>query len=231
MISALNAHGTANDLQMNRNLLVLNVTVLLVSAFGIGALLYKNQKTQHSAETIERNQTNLVRVYSPTLGNPDAKVHIVEFLDPACETCGSFYPDVKKILADNPDKVRLSIRHVPFHNGSDYVVKVLEAARAQGKYWQALETLLSSQAYWARNHTAEPDLVWKALEGLGLDFDQIKVDMIAPDIAQRIEQDLNDARVLNVTKTPEFFVNGRPLPSFGLEQLQHLVKATLLGFY
>ena len=82
---------------------------------------------------------------SPTLGNPDAKVHIVEFLDPACETCAAFYPEVKKLMAANPDRIRLSVRHVPFHNGSDQVVRILEAARDQGKYRPTLEALLASQ--------------------------------------------------------------------------------------
>ena len=165
------------------------------------------------------------------LGDLGAKVHIVEFLDPACETCRSFYPYVKQIMAANPDKIRLSIRHVPFHNGSDYVVKVLEATKKQGKYWQALEAVLASQASWAVNHTAQPDQLWKALAGLGLNLEQLKIDMNAPEIAQRLEQDLKDAKSLNVTKTPEFFVNGRPLPSFGLEQLQNLVKQELASAY
>ena len=39
--------------------------------------------------------------------------------------------------------------------------------------------------------------------------------------------DLGDARALGVTKTPEFFVNGRPMPSFGLEELQGLVREEL----
>jgi protein-disulfide isomerase len=40
-----------------------------------------------------------------------------------------------------------------------------------------------------------------------------------------------EANALNVTQTPTFFVNGRPLPSFGLEQLQHLVKDSLQTAY
>ncbi len=55
--------------------------------------------------------------------------------------------------------------------------------------------------------------------------------MNAPEIAQRIEQDLKDAKTLNVTKTPKFFVNGRPLPTFGLEQLQNRVKEALKSAY
>jgi protein-disulfide isomerase len=216
---------------MNRKTLFVGSVALLVLAFVVGTLIYKSETTQQSAQGVDRNRANLVQLYSPTLGNPNAKVHIVEFLDPACEACRSFYPYVKQIMAANPDQVRLSIRHVPFHKGSDYVVKVLEAARKQGKYWQTLEAMLASQDYWTRNHTAQADLVWKPLEGLGLNLEQIKADIDSPEIAQRVEQDLKDAKALNVTKTPEFFVNGRPLPSFGLAQLQNLVKQELASAY
>jgi protein-disulfide isomerase len=55
--------------------------------------------------------------------------------------------------------------------------------------------------------------------------------MNAADIAARIAKDTADARVLNVTKTPEYFVNGRPMPRFGLEELQRLVKEELRSAY
>ena len=216
---------------MNRKILFVGSAVVLGMAIFVGTLMYASGKTQQSAQAIERKQAGLVQFYSPTLGNPEAKVHIVEFLDPACETCASFYPYVKQIMAANPDKVRLTLRLVPFHNGSDYVVKVLDAARKQGKFWQALEALLANQAYWVRNHTVQPEHVWKPLEGLGLNMDQLKADMNAPEVAQRIEQELNDAKTLKVTQTPEYFVNGRPLPSFGLEQLQMLVKEEVQTAY
>ena len=209
---------------MNQKILFVGSAMVLVAAFVVGTLMYKSEKVQQTAQNVERNRANLVQFYSPTVGHPDAKVHIVEFLDPACETCAGFYPHVKQMMAASPDRIRLSIRHVPFHNGSDYVVKVLEASRKQEKYWQALEAVLKKQDHWVRNHAAQPDLVWTALEGLELNFEQIKVDMNAPEIAKHIEQDLADAKALNVTKTPEYFVNGRPLPSFGLEQLQTLVR-------
>ena len=209
---------------MSRKSLFIQFIVILLVVFVGATLVYKSERAKESTETIDRNRVNLIRFHSPTLGNPEAKVHIVEFFDPACETCADFYPYVKQILAANPDKVRLSIRHVPFHGGSDYVVKVLEAARKQGKYWQALEAVLASQGQWTRNHTVQPELVWRALDGVGLNIEQIKMDMSAPQIAQQIAQDLNDAKALNVTKTPTFFVNGHPLPSFGLDHLQALVN-------
>ncbi len=70
-------------------------------------------------------------------------------------------------------------------------------------------------------------LVWKHLEGLGLNLEKMRANMNAPEIASVIAQDLADARTLGVTKTPEFFVNRIPLPSFGYEQLKQLVDNAL----
>jgi hypothetical protein len=38
---------------------------------------------------------------------------------------------------------------------------------------------------------------------------------------------LADADTFKVMKTPDFFVNGKPLPSFGFEQLQDVVREDL----
>ena len=216
---------------MSRKILLASSAVVLGLAILAGTLIYVNGKSQQSAQAVDRNRAGLVQLYSPTLGNPDAKVHIVEFLDPACETCASFYPYVKQILAANPDRVRLTLRLVPFHRGSDYVLKALDAARKQGKFWQALEALLANQSYWAPNHTVLPDQIWAPLASAGLNIEQLKVDMNDPGVAQRIEQEMQDAKTLKVTQTPEYFVNGRPLPSFGLEQLQTLVKDEVQAAY
>jgi protein-disulfide isomerase len=119
----------------------------------------------------------LLRMHAATAGNPDARVHIVEFLDPACETCREFYPLVKKLMA------------------------------------------------------AEPELAWAQLGSLGLDLDRLGAEMESPVVVQNVAVDLQDAKALKVTKTPEYFVNGKPLPSFGYEQLQQLVAQSLAAAY
>lgn len=212
---------------MKHKTLFIVTAVALVLAFLVGAWLYKSRQADPPARLAERNDAHLVRMHSPTLGKPDAKVRIVEFIDPACGTCAKFYPMVKRILADHPEQIRLVLRWAPFHKGSDAVVAVLEATRKQGKLWPALEALLKSQAEWAPHHTAQVDLVWKHLEGLGLNLEQVRADMTAPEIARVIEQDLADVKALHITKTPEFFVNGKPLPQFGYGPLITLVNEAL----
>ena len=200
---------------------------LLIAAIALSVFLYLKQSGADSAPTSTQNQAALTRTDTPTFGEPTAPVHIVEFLDPACGTCGDFYPFVKKMMAANPGKIRVSVRYAPFHPGSDQVVKVLEAARMQGQFSQTLEALFASQAVWVQNHHANVDLIWGPLGALGLDLERLKTDMNSPEIAQRVQRDLADANSLGVAMTPEFFVNGKPMPSFGYEQLKTLVDDAL----
>jgi protein-disulfide isomerase len=179
------------------------------------------------AAAVTLDASALVRVHSPSEGSADAPVVIVEFFDPACDTCSMFYPMVKQLMAQHPGKIRLVMRYAPFHQGSDKVVAVLEAARRQGKFWPTLEALLSSQPQWVTNHVANVDNVWPALKSVGLNLEQLAFDKTSPELQQVIAQDLRDANTLGVTQTPEYFVNGKPLPSFGFEQLVQLVNAEL----
>ena len=121
-------------------------------------------------------------------------MHIVEFLDPACETCAVFYGHVKKLMADNPGRIRLSVRHVPYHQGSEHVVRMLESARAQDRYWEALAAVFAAQERWTVNHRVYPERVWPALEGLGIDLERVRREMNAADIAARMEKDTADAQ-------------------------------------
>lgn len=65
----------------------------------------------------------------------------------------------------------------------------------------------------------------------GLDLERVRSDMHGEAVSRRVAQDAADARALNVTKTPEYFVNGRPLPSFGWDPLLGLVRAELRAAY
>jgi protein-disulfide isomerase len=200
---------------------------LLLLVVLAASVLFQGKATGPSPSANTALAAALASEHSPALGDPGAPVHIVEFLDPACETCALMYPYVKQMLADNPGRIRLSLRHVPFHQGAEFVVRLLEASRAQDRYWQTLEALLATQAQWAPHHTVQPDLVWPVIAGLGLDTEKLRADMNAPAVDQRMQRDIDDARALKVTATPEYFVNGRPLPSFGLQQLQNLVNEEL----
>jgi protein-disulfide isomerase len=203
----------------------------LVLIFVFGSSYYKSQQAEKFGFMAEKNASIFVREHSQTLGSDDAKVYLIKFTDPACETCAAFSPFVKQMMKANPGKIKLVIRYAPFHAGADYFVKILEAAKKQDKYWETLEVMYKSQPYWASHSNPQPQRIWEFLPKAGLDIEQIKKDMNDPAIAELIAQDLADAKTLNVHKTPGFFANGKPLQQFGYKQLQQLVQTEIDAKY
>ena len=217
--------------KMKQGTLFVVAVVVLALAFIAGAVLYGKQKSNEAFQAYQNNKSTFVRDYSPSFGNPAAKVEIVEFFDPACDTCKAFHPKVKQLMDDHPGKIRLYERYAPFHKGSDSVVKILAAAHMQGKFWQTLEAVFAAQSSWAPHHRPQPDLVWNYIGGVGLDMERLRQDLKSPVMDKIVQQDINDAVKLNVKATPEYFVNGKPLPKWGWEQLKSLVESELSAAY
>ncbi|SFN65948.1 Protein-disulfide isomerase [Formivibrio citricus] len=218
---------------MKRPYIVIASALVLVLAFAGGAYYFKTQQTQEIGWLVSAEESALNRSSSPSLGAESAKVQIVEFFDPACEACRMMYPYVKSLIHTNDGKVRLTLRYATFHDGSDYVVKVLEAARMQGQdmYWKALEAILANQQTWATHGRTDPLLVWSFLGGTGLDIPKAKQDMNDPRIAAILKQDATDLAILKINKTPSFFINGKPLNDFSPNGLRIQIKREISAAY
>ncbi len=204
---------------------------VLIIAFVFGSSYYKSRQAEKYGFMAQDNASTFVREHSQTLGSDDAKVYLVEFMDPACETCAAFSPFVKQLMDANPGRIKLVLRYAPFHDGADYFVGILEAAKKQGKYWETLDIMYKTQGYWASHHNPQPQRIWQFLHKAGLDLERIRKDMNDPAIAKIIAQDMADAQTLNVRKTPGFFANGKPLQTFGYRQLQELVLSEIRANY
>lgn len=209
---------------MNRKqLTVIALALVVLAFFFLGMRAYQQRVQTAQAEQVAQQGQRLVRPHSPVIGPANAPVTIVEFFDPACETCRAFYPIAKDILRQYPDEVRLVIRYAPFHPGSDQVVALLEVARRQGKFEPVLEILLAAQPLWADHGQPRLDRVGPLAQQAGLDMAQAEADVQRPEVQAVLQQDVADLTALQVNKTPTFFVNGQGLPSFGEAPLRALV--------
>ena len=237
-----------------RHLAVLGGGALLL-AFAVGGYLYKSQQeakvlamTQAAPKAAPKAAAKapavkterpapprlspvLVREHSMSMGSADARVILVEYFDPGCETCRVFADFVKAILAAQPGKVRLVLRYAPFHQGADMMVAILEAARLQGRYWETLQVMYDTQPQWASHHHPQPDRIWAFLPSAGVDVARIRQDIQRPEIIAIVQQDMEDAQTLGVRRTPAFFVNGKPLTNFGPNQLKDLVETEIAAQY
>lgn len=212
---------------MNTRNLVIAIAAVALGGFAASILLFQGPPPvapDLSAEKISE-ESILERSYSPSFGPANALVTVVEFFDPACEACRAFHPTVKEILAKYPQDVRVVIRYTPFHDSSEEIVRLLEAARLQNVYEPVLEAILEAQPKWARHGAPQTELAYQAAAAAGLDVEKARIFMRLPDITSIIQQDKADVISAGVRGTPTFFVNGKPLPEFGPRQLVELVDA------
>src|SRR5215207_3746893 len=128
------------------------IAAVVVIAVMLGSKLYRD--SIQGERKLSTAASALVRDDSASMGPADAKVTIVEFFDPECESCSAFNPTVKKIMKDYDGKVRLVVRYMPLHPNSMLAATFTEAAGEQGKYWQAHDLLFAKQSEWGERHGA-----------------------------------------------------------------------------
>lgn len=211
----------------NTKTIILASVTLLLAIFLGAAVWYKKSEANKYAEQVAAKQAMLERPYSVSIGPANAKVTLVEFLDPECESCRAFFPFVKQLLQKYPDDLRLVVRYAPFHPNAKQAIKIMEAARKQDKYWETMAVLFYYQPSWGDHHNPQPELMWNYLPEAGVDVEQIRKDVNDPELDKIIAQDEEDLRALGVKATPTFFINGKPLDKFGFEPLQAAIEAEL----
>jgi protein-disulfide isomerase len=215
-------------------LILLAVAVLVVIAAFVGSSYYQRSLEKERPPSPAVNSA-LVREDSPTLGAADAKVTLVEFVDPECESCAAFGPVIKKLLGEYDGRLRFVLRYMPLHPNSVPAGNFMEAAGEQGKFWQAQDMLFQRQGEWGERHGAPasapkpdvPALFEKYAVDLGLDVAGVKAAINQNKYGSKFERDRRDGQTLGVRQTPTIFVNGRRLTRLTESDLKALIEDEL----
>ncbi|CAM3885886.1 Disulfide bond formation protein DsbA [Bordetella tumulicola] len=210
---------------MNRRLLIITIGAASLIVFAVAVLSVRLTGAPES-KTIQQSVARkggalLVRFHSPVIGRFDAPITIVEFFDPSCEGCRAFYPHVKKLLKKHPDDVRLVLRYVLLHKGSEPVVRMLEAARKQELFLPVLEAVLNAQPEWHDDPNVAA--AWSAAARAGLNEAKARVDMQDGAVSAIIEADAKDVNAVGIKGTPTFFVEGSRLDKLTPQELSNAV--------
>ncbi len=220
---------------MQKEIKILALIGIIVAVAAIMGASYYRKSVQSERKSSASGDSPLVRPDSPTLGSADAPVTLVEFLDPECESCREFSPLIKKILREYNGKIRLVVRYMPLHTNSLAAAVVTEAAGEQGKYWEMQELLFQRQLEWGAGHHGVPSgrheppiALFEQYAGeLGLDVEKLRNSIAQNRHVLKVERDRKDGQSLGVSKTPQFFVNGRRLARFSEEDLRALINEEL----
>ncbi|WP_127561395.1 DsbA family protein [Nioella ostreopsis] len=192
---------------------------ILVEAIAILEERAAQDRVTASADIIAAQRQLLERdSNAPVLANQDGDVTIVEFFDYNCPYCRRAVPAVEGLIEADPG-IRLVYREWPIlGEGSVFAARAALAARQQGFY---------EEFHWAlmgMNGRAEERSVLRIAEEVGLDIDQLRADMEAPEVAEHIETSIRLADLLGITGTPTFILGDNLVPgAVEQEVLQRLV--------
>ncbi|MDR1615383.1 MAG: DsbA family protein [Campylobacteraceae bacterium] len=200
---------------MNAKAVISLALIILLALFGGGTYLYDIYKSSKIEKEID---LLLVRDYAYISGDKNAKVTVVEFFDPACPACVAKGPLVAKLPEIYTSQVRVVYRSLALHNGSDLVLSLLEAAKEQGKFNEALAAFYLRYTNWFINNQANAFVVWGVLEQSGVNIEKARefLDNNQAKINDMMRQNREDAAALGVEGTPTFFVNGKKIKQIEL---------------
>jgi Na+/H+ antiporter NhaA len=141
-------------------------------------------------------------------GDPNAPLTLVEYGDYECPFCSRATGAIDEVRAHFGDDLRYVWRHLPLervHPRAFDAARAAEAAGLQGKYFEMGIQLFEHQ----------DDLEWSDIyryaNSIGVDLERFDEDVrVHPTkVLHRVQDDAQDAELMDLNSTPTFFVNGK----------------------
>jgi len=146
---------------------------------------------------------------SPLLGNPDAKITIVEFGDYQCHQCFNWFHNTKPTIVENyidSGKANLIFMDLAvLGRDSITAAQATYCAEEQGKYWEYHRMLYDSQQKiddgWANSERLQAFAFT-----MGLDIELFDSCMDSGKYSKRVQYNVSEARKAGAAGTPTFFI-------------------------
>jgi protein-disulfide isomerase len=166
------------------------------------------------------------------LGSTQAPVIVIEYFSPTCTHCAAvhqkIFPTLKKKYIDTGSITYVMREFVG--NKQDLDASIL--ARCSGnkeQYLQFIETILSTQDYWAYGKNYRQELIDIGIKG-GISKDQYTKCLADDALADTLMQNTMLAmRATGFIGTPGFFINGNLIASNSEEELVNAIEEKLQG--
>lgn len=162
--------------------------------------LERDEQTANTKRVLSELKDDIYGAGSPELGNPSAKVTIVEFYDYNCPYCRAAYQMVKSFIKANPDTKVVMKDIASLGKTSEGVSRVVIAATLQGKFAAMHDELMGLKGQ--INEERALDVAKK----LGLDMERLKKDAASPNTGDVLTRAQELADRLSVTTTPLYLI-------------------------
>ena len=157
-------------------------------------------------------------------GAAGASLLLLEYGDYECPSCSEAEPVTRHLIEAFGKKLRFVFRHFPLveHPHAELAAEAAEAAAAQDKFWPMHHLLFT---HWQH---LEPDALTRYAEMAGLDMHRFRAAMSERTYRSRVQAHRRSGEEIGLHGSPSFFLNGKVVDvSFGLEHLEHAVRAAL----
>ncbi len=142
---------------------------------------------------------------SPELGNRDARITVVAFVDYDCPHCADFAPVLRRVMESERGDVHLVIRDFPIIDPtqSRITANAADCALDQGqdKYWRYFDQLYADQT----RRTRDDFLTFAKIAGA--DVTAFDVCLSSRKFDLKIDNDFTYGQKVGVEGTPTIFIN------------------------
>ncbi len=161
---------------------------------------------------------------TPVSGNPDGDVTVVEFFDYQCGFCKRMLPAMMSVLENDPN-VRVVWKELPILGEvSRFAAEAAMAAAKQDKYLEFHTAVMGH-----RGRLSEEAVLQRA-QSVGIDIDQLAIDMKSDEIKAHLDANLELARSLNIGGTPAMIIGDKLVPgAISNEQIVALIEEVRAG--
>jgi protein-disulfide isomerase len=198
---------------------------VLVEAMGE---LEKKQEAERSNVALKAMKTYEGELYrdneSPTSGNPNGNVTIVEFNDYQCPYCKRAFPAIQSVVKTDGN-VKIVYKDLPILGEASKIAALAALASVnQGKHMAMHTALMENTA------RLDKGRIMEIAAAVGLDTAKLETDMQDPKLQRIIERNMAVASALGVRGTPAFVIGKNFVPgAIEADQLKALIAEARKG--
>lgn len=149
----------------------------------------------------------------PWIGSENPDLTIIEFSDYRCFQCKKMHYYLRRIINENPGKIRLVHRHFPmdhiinpivkepFHNGSAKLAMLSIFANQKNKFWEMNDALFDI------SRLDEKIKLRMLSEKTGLSFEELTLIFRNGDLWEHLRKDIEAGLKYGLTGTPGFVID------------------------
>lgn len=207
---------------------------IVVAGLAIAAAIYFGDGNKGAAAAqAPRADLAPITADDHILGNPNAKVVVVEYSDTECPFCKSFHPTMQRIMNEYGEsgKVAWVYRHypLPFHTKAPKEAEATECANKLGgntKFWEYANKIFEITP---GNNQLDPVELPKIATTIGLDEAAFNSCLASGEMKARVDRDLASGEKAGVRGTPHslILVNKKVMSTVDGAQPYENVKAQI----